>query len=128
MTGNALVVAVALIEREGRYFLQRRDPRSRRFANLWEFPGGKLEAGETPEQTLLRELMEELQWSPEELEPLPLLEHVYPDLKVAIYSFRCKGGGILRTDLPWGWFRLEDLQHLHMPDATRVLANSLLGM
>ena len=128
MTAEVLVVTVALIEREGRYFLQRRAPASKRFANLWEFPGGKLEIGETPEQALLRELMEELQWCPELQEPLPFLEHVYPDLKVAIHPFRCRGGGLLRTDLPWGWFQVETLKHLRMPDATRALAELLLGL
>jgi len=86
MSGQVLVVTVALIEREGRYFLQRRAASSKRFANLWEFPGGKLEPGETPREALLRELMEELAWTPEELEPLPYLEHVYPDLRVAVLS------------------------------------------
>ena len=126
MNQEVLVVAVALIEREGRFFLQRRDPGSKRFANLWEFPGGKLEAGETPQQAILRELMEELKWSPETLEPLPLLEHVYPDLKLLIHPFRCHGAGILHTELPWGWFPTEAIQKLQMPDATRVLANALI--
>jgi len=125
--GGGLVVAVALIEREGRYFLQRRDLRSRRFGGLWEFPGGKLEQGETPEEGLLRELMEELQWTPDEVLPLPVLTHVYPDLKVTIYPFRCVGAATPRTELAWGWFTARALLRLQMPDATRVLADTLTG-
>jgi len=127
MTGRALGVAVALIEREGRCFLQRRPETSKRFAGLWEFPGGKLEDGESPEEALRRELMEELQWTPEGVEALPVLEHDYPDLKVIMHPFRCTGGGTLRTELPWGWFPPASLRRLRMPEATKVLASTLLG-
>ena len=122
---GVLVVAVALIEREGRYFMQRRDMRSRRFGGLWEFPGGKLESGETPEECLLRELMEELQWTPEDTVSMSVLEHAYPDLKVIIHPFRCGGAATPRTELPWAWLEPEALLRLQMPGATRVLADSL---
>lgn len=55
----SLVVAVALLDREGRLLVQRR-PEGKSMAGLWEFPGGKVEPGETPEVALVRELAEEL--------------------------------------------------------------------
>ena len=56
---TVLVVAVALIDRDGRVLLAQR-PEGKSMAGLWEFPGGKVEAGETPEVALIRELQEEL--------------------------------------------------------------------
>src|SRR6476659_4763916 len=75
-----LVTAVALIDADGRVLLAER-PEGKPMAGLWEFPGGKVETGETPEQTLIRELEEELGIVVKEacLAPLTFASHSYPD-------------------------------------------------
>ena len=67
-------VALALLRRGDRWFLQRRDPANAVLPGLWEFPGGKVEAGETPEVTLRRELLEEVGLNLCEAWPWPVLE------------------------------------------------------
>jgi 8-oxo-dGTP diphosphatase len=103
-------VALGLLRRGERWFLQRRDPRNVLLPGLWEFPGGKAEAGETPRQALEREVFEELglrvsgaqAWAPLEGEP-----RLHPFLVDAV--------GEPRTELAWGWFNLEEMKCLPMP-------------
>ncbi len=80
-----LVSAVALIDPDGRVLLAQR-PEGKSMAGLWEFPGGKVEAGETPEGALVRELHEELgieTWS-SCLAPLTFASHTYDDLPLLL--------------------------------------------
>lgn len=91
---NLLVVAVALIKRDpgspARVLLAQR-PQGKRLAGLWEFPGGKLEPGETPEEALCRELQEELaiKVRPKGLEPLTFASHSYNEFHLLMPLFRC---------------------------------------
>jgi len=116
-----VVVAIALLQREGRCFLQRRSPAAKLFPGLWEFPGGKVEAGESAREALQRELEEELGWRPEHAEALPSLVHGYPEFEVVLHPFLCSGAGVLRTELAWGWFRPEEMRRLAVPGGTRVV-------
>ena len=77
-----LVAAVALLDTEGRVMIASR-PEGKSFAGQWEFPGGKLEKGETPEQALSREMEEEMGIiiAPQNLTPLTFVSHAYSDLK-----------------------------------------------
>ena len=86
-----LVVAAALIDADGRVLIAQR-PEGKQLAGLWEFPGGKLEAGERPEDTLIRELREELGISVKEpcLAPLTFASHRYPDFHLLMPLFVCR--------------------------------------
>ena len=86
-----LVSAVALIDSDGRVLLAQR-PESKSMAGLWEFPGGKVEPGETPEAALVRELQEELgidTWA-SCLAPLTFASHSYPDFHLLMPLFACR--------------------------------------
>ncbi|WP_306601113.1 NUDIX domain-containing protein [Geothrix sp. 21YS21S-2] len=119
-------VAVGAIRRGGRFFLQRRDLESARFPGLWEFPGGKAEPAETLEAALLRELREELEWTPERAEPLGAVEHDYGGFRVELHLFLCEGPMPLDAQLAWGWFAPGEMARLPMPAANLRLV-SLLG-
>lgn len=116
-----LEVVIALICRQGRWFLQRRDLRNPVLPGLWEFPGGKIDADETPEAALRRELGEEVGWLPERMEALPPFTHHYPERTVTLQPFRCEGPGDPVTELGWGWFEAGEVAKLPLPEANRAL-------
>ena len=91
MTTVLLVSAVALVDADGRVLLARRPP-GKVMAGLWEFPGGKLAPGETPEAALIRELREELAVDTEEscLAPLTFASHGYADFHLLMPLFVCR--------------------------------------
>ena len=86
-----LVVACALIDTDGRILIAQRPP-DRSMAGLWEFPGGKLEAGERPETALIRELREELGVEVQEpcLAPFTFASHTYPDFQLLMPLYVCR--------------------------------------
>ena len=86
-----LVAACALIDADGRVLLAQRPP-GKSMAGLWEFPGGKVESGERPEITLIRELKEELGISVKEdcLAPLTFASHTYPDFHLLMPLYVCR--------------------------------------
>src|SRR6202162_428622 len=86
-----LVAACALIDADGRVLLAQR-PAGKAMAGLWEFPGGKVEPGERPEQSLIRELAEELGMVVDEacLAPLPFASHSYPDFHLLMPLYVCR--------------------------------------
>ena len=86
-----LVAACALIDADGRVLIAERPP-GRKMAGLWEFPGGKVEAGERPEETLIRELKEELGIVVREpcLAPLTFASHAYEDFHLLMPLYVCR--------------------------------------
>ena len=122
---NAVAVAIALLRREGRWFLQRRELSSDHLAGLWEFPGGKVEPGEAPEAALRRELMEELSWTPGKLRALEAITHAYPGRVVRLHPFVAEGPDLPRTALAWGWFRAAEAARLRVPEANMPLLEML---
>ena len=85
-----LVVAAALIDLDGRLLITKR-PKGKHLENLWEFPGGKVKLGETPEFALIRELREELNINTEEtcLAPFTFASHSYEDFHLLMPLYIC---------------------------------------
>ena len=107
------VVAAALIDPDGRVLIAKRPP-DKAMAGLWEFPGGKIEAGETPEQGLIRELAEELAITVKEpcLAPFTFASHSYDRFHLLMPLFLCRrweGIPVPREHVAIKWVRPRDL-------------------
>ena len=116
-----LVVAVALIDPDGRILLAQR-PMGKSLAGLWEFPGGKVETGETPEAALIRELSEELGIETKSscLAPLTFASHSYEDFHLLMPLFACRrwqGIPSPKEGQNLAWVRAGDLRNYPMPPA-----------
>jgi 8-oxo-dGTP diphosphatase len=127
-----LVVACALIDADGRILLAQRPP-GRSLAGLWEFPGGKLEAGERPEQALIRELAEELDITVSEacLAPLTFASHAYEDFHLLMPLYVCRRWeGIVnaREGQNLAWVRPNKLRDYPMPPADAPLIPHLTAL
>lgn len=116
-----LVVAVALVDPDGRVLLAQR-PEGKAMAGLWEFPGGKVDPGERPEQALIRELREELGIDTEAscLAPLSFASHAYDDFHLLMPLWVCRkweGIAMPREGQVLKWVRPNDLRAYPMPAA-----------
>lgn len=116
-----LVAAVALIDEDGRVLLAQR-PEGKQMAGLWEFPGGKVEPGETPEVALMRELREELgiDTSQSCLAPLTFASHGYADFHLLMPLYVCRrwqGQPRGREGQALKWAFAKDLGNYPMPPA-----------
>ena len=120
-----LVSAVIMIDIDGRILLAQR-PQGKSMAGLWEFPGGKVEAGETPERALIRELNEELNIDVTEacLAPFVFASHTYEDFHLLMPMFLCRRwDGILTAQEGQilKWVKIQDLEKYDMPPADAPL-------
>ena len=116
-----LVAACALVDPDGRVLLAQR-PQGKPMAGLWEFPGGKVETGERPEETLIRELEEELGIVVKEacLAPLTFASHTYPDFHLLMPLYVCRrwdGMVTAREGQGLAWVRPNRLREYPMPPA-----------
>ncbi len=127
-----LVAACALVDVDGRVLLTRR-PEGKTLAGLWEFPGGKIEAGELPEQCLIRELKEELgiEVSPDCLAPLTFASHVYEDFHLLMPLWICRRWQGMATAMEGqelAWVKPQRLKEYAMPPADEPLIPHLIEL
>jgi len=129
---TVLVAACALIDADGRVLIAER-PAGKSMAGLWEFPGGKVEAGERPEECLIRELAEELGIAVKEacLAPLTFASHNYPDFHLLMPLYVCRRWeGIVtpREGQCLAWVKPQRLRDYPMPPADEPLVSHLMGL
>jgi 8-oxo-dGTP diphosphatase len=120
-----LVVACALVDADRRVLIAQR-PLEKSMGGLWEFPGGKVEAGETPEAALIRELSEELGISTQSacLAPLSFVSHSYETFHLLMPLYVCRkwtGFPVAREHLALKWVRPQKLREFPMPAADEPL-------
>ncbi|MCI4677386.1 (deoxy)nucleoside triphosphate pyrophosphohydrolase [Rhodoblastus acidophilus] len=127
-----LVVAAALIDADDRVLVAQR-PEGKQLAGLWEFPGGKLDPGERPEQALIRELREELGIEVKApcLAPLTFANHAYEDFHLLMPLFVCRrweGMVVPREGQALKWLAPRKLRDIPMPPADAPLIPALIEL
>ena len=127
-----LVVAAALFDSDGRVLVAKR-PEGKALAGLWEFPGGKVQAGETPEAALIRELHEELGIDTVEscLAPIAFASHTYDDFHLLMPLFVCRvwqGTPQPLEGQKLAWVRPREMRDYAMPPADAPLVAQLLDL
>jgi 8-oxo-dGTP diphosphatase len=127
-----LVVACALVDADKRVLLAQR-PQGKTLAGLWEFPGGKVEPGERPEATLIRELHEEIGITVQEacLAPLTFASHAYEDFHLLMPLYICRrweGDVVARERQNLAWVRVNKLRDYEMPPADIPLIPHLFDL
>lgn len=121
-----ILVAAGICIQNGRVLLSQRPP-GKHLAGVWEFPGGKIEAGETPEAALQREFQEELAVSISNINPYTFAHHRYPEQEVLLLFFTCDidGSPESRENNPFQWVLLAELDQFKFPDADLRLVAQL---
>ena len=132
MSKILLVAACALVDADGRVLLAQR-PAGKAMAGLWEFPGGKIENGERPEDTLIRDLKEELGITVREacLAPLTFASHSYPDFHLLMPLYVCRrweGTVIAAEGQQLAWVKPNRLREYDMPPADVPLIAHLMAL
>jgi 8-oxo-dGTP diphosphatase len=132
VTVVVLVAACVLLDGDGRLLIARR-PAGRPLTGLWEFPGGKVEGGETPEHALVRELAEELgiDIAATDLAPLTFASHAYPDFHLLMPLYLCRrwrGTAAAHEGQELQWVRPDELAEYAMPPADEPLKAVLPGL
>ena len=127
-----LVAAVALVDGDGRVLLSKR-PEGKQLGGLWEFPGGKVEAGERPETALIRELKEELAIDVAEscLAPLTFASHAYAEFHLLMPLYVCRRWkGLVRgaEGQEIAWVRPKKLKDYPMPPPDAPLIPHLIDL
>ena len=119
---SVLVSAISLIDVDGRVLISKR-PEGKTMAGLWEFPGGKLESGESLTDALQREMREELGVEVEIGKKIDCVEHAYPDRTVCLHFYHCQLKGKPRPMLKQRirWVKRRELATLEFPLADKAL-------
>jgi 8-oxo-dGTP diphosphatase len=127
-----IIVVAAVIEHKGKYLcVQRGINKYDYISKKWEFPGGKVEADESPENALIREIQEELAMEINELDFLITVEHSYPDFRLTMHTYLCKSEQTTPTlteHLEYTWQSASDMHHLDWAAADLPIVEKLITL
>jgi 8-oxo-dGTP diphosphatase len=127
-----ITVVAAVIEHKGKYLcVQRGINKYDYISKKWEFPGGKVETGESPENALKREIQEELAMEINELYFLITVEHPYPDFRLTMHTYLCKSEQTTPTlteHLEYSWQSASDMIHLDWAAADLPIVEQLITL
>lgn len=124
-----IFMATGVLVHDQKLFIQKR-PEKGVWANLWEFPGGRIEKGESPEEALAREYMEETEFKISNIHKIATIKHSYMNYKVTLHSFQCRlvNGSttpILHAAQEYRWLPFEDLHDFAFPAGHRKLIKKI---
>ncbi|WP_179299636.1 A/G-specific adenine glycosylase [Rubrivirga marina] len=122
-------IAVGLVIDDASRVLIQRRPEDAMLGGLWEFPGGKVEDGETPGEACVRELREELAVEVEVSAPIARVEHAYSHFRITMHAFRCRlvsGEPASETGEPIAWVPIDALDDYAFPRANRRVIEALI--
>jgi 8-oxo-dGTP diphosphatase len=127
-----ITVVAAVIEHKGKYLcVQRGINKYDYISKKWEFPGGKVEADESHENALIREIQEELAMEINELNFLITVEHTYPDFRLTMHTYLCKSEQTTPTlteHLEYTWQSASDMHHLDWAAADLPIVEKLITL
>ncbi|MEY4041661.1 MAG: hypothetical protein RL233_1192 [Bacteroidota bacterium] len=127
-----ITVVAAVIEHKGKYLcVQRGINKYDYISKKWEFPGGKVETDESPENALKREIQEELAMEINELYFLITVEHPYPDFRLTMHTYLCKSEQTTPTlteHLEYSWQSASDMNHLDWAAADLPIVEKLITL
>ena len=127
---KTIKVVAAVILQEGKVLCVQRAEHEKEYVSLkWEFPGGKVEVGESREEALVREIREELSVDIEVLEFFMTVEHTYPDFHLTMHVFKCalqSGEIVLNEHVDMKWLSMEELGSLDWAAADVPVVKSLM--
>ena len=120
-------IAIAIVEHDGRFLVGQRPP-DVPLAGLWEFPGGKVQAGETPEAAAVRECFEESGLAVQVIDERAVVQHDYAHDRVELHFFRCAPVDPNESPrMPFRWIAATGLADLRFPDANRVVLDQIIA-